>query len=85
MVRKQAESEEPMKIIKPGNTDPPWVGFKVICGRCRCEFQLEPGDQVQYQSDQRGGDSYIVACPTCRVNSWISVAIVNAYAKGRPQ
>ncbi|MFA6474118.1 MAG: hypothetical protein WCV85_04515 [Patescibacteria group bacterium] len=53
------------KILKEGRLNPrePWVGKKLDCRTCKCEFRLEAGDKVKFTSDQRDGDFYTASCP----------------------
>ncbi len=57
-----------MKTIKQGKKflDKPWIGKKVSCRDCKGRFQLELGDKVKENGDQRDGDFYSVKCPNCK-------------------
>ena len=53
-----------MKILKKGIPNPEWVGKIVACGSCKCRVKLEQGDEVEFTSNQRDGDFYLIKCPT---------------------
>lgn len=57
-----------MKILKPGQPKE-WkhVGLVLICGHCKCQFQIEREEEVKEDAglDASGGYHY-VNCPTCR-------------------
>ena len=57
-----------MKVIKHGNLNynKPWAGLEVSCERCKCVFILDENDKPKFNSDQREGDYYEIACPTCK-------------------
>ncbi|MBV9849840.1 MAG: hypothetical protein JO250_09230 [Armatimonadetes bacterium] len=62
-----------MKIITPGFMPPPsssWpFGFRFLCARCSCEFEIENGDDVIVATEKRpnGKTTVTFACPTCGV------------------
>jgi hypothetical protein len=51
-------------ITKPGRL-PSEQTIATWCRRCRCEFTFNPPD-ARYVNDQRDGDFYTIACPTCK-------------------
>lgn len=55
-----------MKIIKPGNTEPKTISFS--CSRCGCVFEAVRDLEARRVHDQRDGDYYECACPTCNKN-----------------
>jgi hypothetical protein len=56
-----------MKIIRSGMQREWWVGRKIVCQQCNCEFQLEEGDKVTVTGDRDHECSInaTVNCPTC--------------------
>lgn len=53
-----------MKIIKQGKL-PEDKTYSGECNHCECEFEFQ-AKEAKYTTDQRDGDFYSIACPTCR-------------------
>lgn len=55
-----------MKIIKQGDLTPKppwWVGRKLTCSKCGCEFVLEEGDDVYLDPLEIHGGTNYALCP----------------------
>jgi hypothetical protein len=75
-----------LKIIKPPQpttTKTPWVGFQTTCDDCACEFKLEKGDKVKFNSDQRDGDYYSLKCPGCKKTINLSANLFTKQPRGK--
>jgi hypothetical protein len=52
-----------MKIIRQG-ADPKQTPLRGECTRCRTVIEFHP-TEAKFVPDQRDGDFYQIACPTC--------------------
>lgn len=50
---------------------------RVQCSNCNCVFEFTSGEG-EYVSDQRDGDCIKIACPTCKIDIYISVKLFGA-------
>lgn len=54
-----------------------WIGKKIDCEECGCQFVIEKGDRKKIikQKVKKGGKlrgiDYIISCPVCRHQIWI--------------
>lgn len=53
-----------VRILVPGRV-PEEAPMDAKCGHCGCQFQFTAQDAKRV-SDQRDGDFWSIACPTCR-------------------
>lgn len=62
-----------IKITKPGAL-PDTKVLSTACTNCGCQFSFNPPD-AKYEADQRDGDFYRIACPTCGKDCFTSVRV----------
>lgn len=60
-------------ITKPGKR-PEAITYDAKCLHCKCEFTFNPPD-AKYENDQRDGDFYRIAYPTCGRDAFRSVRL----------
>lgn len=53
-----------MRIIRQG-TIPEHRQIETTCNNCDTVFEFQP-IEAKYNNDQRDGDFYSIACPTCK-------------------
>lgn len=44
------------------------------CFKCRCQFSFQ-AKEAKFQSDQRDGNAYVIDCPECKSQVWVSVML----------
>lgn len=59
-----------MKILKSGTKNKA-KEITTDC-RCGCKFRFNVSE-ARFESDQRDGDAYVIKCPECQHENWISV------------
>lgn len=60
-----------MKILKKGKK-PSGLQATAECQECDCKFRFAQSE-ARFFGDPRDGDAYVVNCPECKHENWVSV------------
>ena len=68
-----------MRIIKSGNNVKSKVKRIIRCYECRCEFEIQSGDEKNFKlvNDFRDGNYYEVPCPECGKKQAVDADLFN--------